>query len=211
MRNRYSRVTRMSFRHSREPMYDRDDEDENLDGIPPYRLFASPGHLDVYISTDIVEPFAYDELCHELRQLGVDDTATIYVNSPGGNIMGGLAIIQAMQDCPAMIRTVLHPAALSVAALIFLSGDEYEVPSFGQLMLHHYADRIEGKGHELRAEVDATDKWFEAFSRDICRGFLTDVEIADILAGRDVWLQGNDIDLRILRMEMVQAGLEPND
>ncbi|MEX3984253.1 ATP-dependent Clp protease proteolytic subunit [Paraburkholderia sp. EG287A] len=210
MRNRYSRVTRMSARHTREPAFDRD-EDDDLASIPPYQVFATPGHLDVYLSSEIVLPVAYDELCHELRQMGEEDSVTMYINSPGGNLMGGLAIIQAMQDCPATIRTVLHPVALSVSALIFLSGDEYEVPSFGQLMLHHYADRIEGKGHELRAEVDATEKWFESFSRDICRGFVTDAEMADLLAGRDVWLLGEDIDIRILRMEMVQAGLEPND
>jgi ATP-dependent Clp protease, protease subunit len=211
MRIRPTRVVRMSTRRVREPLYDRDDEPDDLEQVPPFRVFATQGHLDVYISTDIVEPYAYDELCHMLRQMGEDESVTMYLSSAGGDLLGGLAIIQAMQDCPATIRTVLHPVAMSVSALIFLSGDEYEVPSFGQLMLHLFTGGVEGKGNEIRAEVDATEKWFEAFVRDICGGFLTDAELTDVLAGRDVWLLGDDIDLRIARMEMVQAGLTPND
>lgn len=211
MRIRSSRVIRMSTRRSREPLYHRDDEDDDIEPIPPVRVFATPGHLDVYLSSEIVEPVAYDELCHMLRQMGEDETVTIYLNSPGGDLLGGLAIIQAMQDCPATVRTVLHPVAMSVSALIFLSGDEYEVPSFGRLMLHHFTGGVEGKGNEILAEAQDTDAWFKSFLREICLGFLTETELVELLAGRDLWMRDDDINMRIARLELTQAGLTPTD
>jgi ATP-dependent protease ClpP protease subunit len=135
----------------------------------------------------------------------------MYINSSGGDMLGGMALIQAMRDSPATIRTVLHPTAMSVSALIFLSGDEFDVPSFGQLMLHQFAGGLEGKGHELLAELKSTLVWFEALLREICSGFLTDIELESMLLGRDIWLIGDDILERVARMEMTQAGLSIDD
>lgn len=194
MPKRYSRPCRMTS-HGYEY------ESSGESSYPPYRSFASDGHLDVYLSTGFVEAAAYDDLCHELRQMGETDTVTMYINSEGGDMSGGTALILAMRDCPATIKTVLHPFAMSMATLVFLSGDEFEVPTFGQLMLHHYSGGLEGKGPELLAEVTATVGWFECFFREICDGFLSELEIHEVLKGKDLWLQADDILQRLEQLE----------
>lgn len=212
MRKRISRVIRMNTLRFTEPLcLDSERDRPSEQPCHPYRMFESEGHLDVYLSSDIIEPPAYDDLCHALRQMGEDETVSMYINSSGGDMLGGMALIQAMRDCPATVTTVLAPIAMSVSALMFLSGDEFDVPTFGQLMLHQFAGGLEGKGHELLAELKSTLEWFEALLREICSGFLTDAEMDSMLRGQDIWLVGDDILQRVARLELAQAGLSTSD
>ncbi|MBR3313007.1 MAG: ATP-dependent Clp protease proteolytic subunit [Atopobiaceae bacterium] len=78
-------------------------------------------------------------LCQQLRYLSKDDPReriTIYFNSPGGEVQSGLAIYDVMQAIPCPVRTVCLGMAASMAALLFVAGDEREMLPHASLMIH---------------------------------------------------------------------------
>jgi ATP-dependent protease ClpP protease subunit len=121
------------------------------------------------------------------------------LNSPGGNFDTGLQIINNMLASNARVVTVLEARAYSMAALIFLVGDEVIVHDNCQLMFHIYSGSFAGKGNEQQAQVIALSSWFEKVMFRICSPFLSSAEIEKVLKGNDLWLDSDEIRRRLGR------------
>lgn len=65
-----------------------------------------------------------------------DAPVTLYINSPGGEVQSGLALYDVMQAVSNPIRTVCLGMAASMAALLFISGDEREMLPHSRVMIH---------------------------------------------------------------------------
>lgn len=181
---------------------DADDDDEV--GARPYSMFVdekTTRSITIYLSKSIGTPAGYDELCHMFRSLSEGDTVRLYLNTTGGNVAAGLAMIEAMRDSQATITTILNPEAFSMGALLFLAGDDFEFPPNGRLMLHNYSSGSMGKGNEQMAEVQSSIKWFEQVMTDTCYPFISKAEIHAIIEGRDLWLTSDSIRLRFENLE----------
>ena len=61
---------------------------------------------------------------------------TMYVNSPGGEVSSGLALYDVMKAVKCPIRTVCLGMAASMAAVLFLSGDQREMLPHAKVMIH---------------------------------------------------------------------------
>lgn len=75
----------------------------------------------------------------QLRHLQAQDPekeVTIYINSPGGSVSDGLALIDTMAALRCPIRTVYMGTAASMSALIFASGNEREIMPHARVMIH---------------------------------------------------------------------------
>lgn len=182
-----------------------DEEDEGGEMMihEPFKVYTSPvtaTHYDVYLSNPFIEPAYYDDLCQLLRRAGENDTVRMYLNTPGGDMAAGLAIIQAMRESKATITTVLHPMAFSMGALMFLCGDKQEAAPGSILMFHTYSSGLSGKGSEQVAEVHANNAWFECVLKETCMPFLTRAELKSLMQGKDLWLQYPEIEKRLAAM-----------
>ncbi|GBG14436.1 ATP-dependent Clp protease, protease subunit [Novimethylophilus kurashikiensis] len=169
----------------------------------PYRIFSTEHvvrDLDIYLSHEIVEPSAYDELCHTLRTATESDDIRLFINTVGGSVASGLALIQAMQESEATITTILNPEAYSMGALLYVAGDKHVISSKGILMFHNYSGGMYGKGNEQAAEIAAVSPWFEQIMREVCVPFLTDDEVTSVLKGGDLWLRQHEIIPRLNRL-----------
>ncbi len=182
---------------------DMDEDDDG--GGPAFQVFSQQKvstEYSIYLSNPVVEPAAYDEVCHLLRKVGAEDQVKVYLNTPGGALISGLALIQAVRECKATVTTILNPQAFSMGALLFLCGDEFVAPPNSLLMFHHYSGgRSGGKGNEQVAELSATNAWFEEVMHNVCHPFLSKREIRDVLQGKDVWLGSTDINKRLAAMK----------
>ncbi len=121
----------------------------------------------------------------QIRCLEKHAGIAIFINSPGGEVSSGLALYDVMQAVSCPIRTVCLGTAASMAALLFLSGDEREMLPHSTVMIHDplipsgvggSADRImrtrevtaqviaKHTGHSLDEVLEATarDAWFDA-------------------------------------------------
>lgn len=67
----------------------------------------------------------------------VDSQAiTIRVNSPGGDVFEGIAILNALRSHPATITTVIDGLAASAASFIAMAGDEIVMRRNAEMMIH---------------------------------------------------------------------------
>lgn len=80
------------------------------------------------------------------------------VNSPGGSIMDGLAIYNALRDHPARVDTVVDGIAASAASWVILAGDSVTMNRFSQLMIHDGMGLTLGSAADHREAADLLDK-----------------------------------------------------
>jgi ATP-dependent protease ClpP protease subunit len=177
------------------------DEGSPFRGLVRYEQQLPVRQVSYYLCGDLLEPQYYTELFYTLRSAAETDLVYIHLNSSGGDFNTGLQIINNVRASHARVVTILEARAYSMAALIFLSGDELVVHDNCQLMFHIYSGIFAGKGNEHQAEVAAVGNWFEKVMSRLCSPFLSETEITSILKGADVWMDSDEIQRRLMRME----------
>ena len=182
------------------------DDDENTQPVPFRGLIRYERQLPIhqisyYLCGDIQEPQYYTELFYTLRTASETDLIYLHLNSPGGEFDTGLQIINNVLASDAHVVTVLEARAYSMAALIFLSGDELVIHDNCQLMFHIYSGSFAGRGNEQQAEVIAVGNWFDKVMTRICTPFLSEAEVGRILKGSDVWMDSDEIRRRLTRLQ----------
>lgn len=161
--------------------------------------------ISYYLCGEIQEPHGYTDLFYTLRSAAATDLIYLHLNSPGGDFNTGLQIMNNIRASEAQVVTVLEARAYSMAAMIFLCGDEMVVHDNCQLMLHIYSGTFAGKGNEQQAEAAALGNWFEKVMNRICVPFLSESEIGKILKGSDLWMDSDEIRRRLTRMQRQRA------
>ena len=93
-----------------------------------------------------------------LEKLNPEQEITFYINSPGGEVVSGLAVYDYIRLMKAPVRTVCIGTAASMGAMLFLAGDRREMLPHTRLMIHDPAygggDMAGKKPHELQQYVD---------------------------------------------------------
>lgn len=179
-----------------------DDEDEEpFGGLVRYERHMPIHQVSYYLCGELQAPQYYTELFYTLRTAAETDLIYLHINSPGGDFNTGLQIINNMLASEAHVVTVLEARAYSMAAFIFLSGDELIVHDNCQLMFHTYSSSFAGKGSEQLAEVHALGNWFEKVTTRLCTPFLSAADINHILQGSDLWMDSDEIRRRLERLK----------
>lgn len=120
---------------------------------------------------DEVNPESCNELLKQLMYLENEDSSrevTLYINSPGGEVISGLAVYDYIQLMEAPVRTVCIGTAASMGAVLFLAGKDREMLPHTRLMIHDpsYSHRDIGgrKPHEIQHELDKLNETREALA-----------------------------------------------
>lgn len=123
---------------------------------------------------DEVNDISSNELIKQLLYLKrKDNTAqiTLYINSPGGSVISGLAVYDCIRLMKSPVKTVCIGTAASMGAILFLAGDEREMLPHTRLMIHDPSfGRLDVGGkkpHEIQQEVDSLNKVKETLAQII--------------------------------------------
>lgn len=115
--------------------------------------------------TEEVNAATSNELLKQLMYLEGQDTTqeiTIYINSPGGEVISGLAVYDFISLMRSPVRTVCTGTAASMGAILFLAGQKREMLPHTRLMIHDPSfsgGSIGGKkSHEIRHELEKLDE-----------------------------------------------------
>lgn len=94
-------------------------------------------------------------LAEEIGLYGSNEAARIvlHINSPGGDVLTAIQVINMMKSSPVPIYTIANGSAESAALLILMAGHKRAAlkNSFG--MAHHVATEIGGNYHSLKDSV----------------------------------------------------------
>ena len=147
----------------------------------------------VYITDSISEPHAYNELCSLLTDASEAETFVFHLNTPGGIIDTAFMVIDAMKNSKAKTVAHLTGTVASAGTMIALVCDELIVADHTAFMIHNYSGGVSGKGHEMKLQQQFIDKSLNEAFNDIYLGFLTEDEIAEVIDGKDMWMDKNEV------------------
>lgn len=148
-----------------------------------------------------------------LRAIG-DNHATVYINSPGGDMFEGLAIYNLLREHKAGVTVKVVGVAASAAAIIAMAGNRVEVGRAGFLMIHNSWTVAAGNRHDFREAAD----WLEPFDKtqaDIFAAKTGDSpEAIAKMLDAETWMGGQEaVDLGfadgLLPADEVTQGEEP--
>ena len=120
---------------------------------------------------------------------------TLYINSPGGGIYGGLAIYDTMQYIHAPVGTICVGIAASMAAVLLAGGAKGKRTSLphSRIMIHQPLTSMDGQGHVQMSDMEINVKQLLSLGEDLYRilAHHTGQSIEKIRtdANRDFWLR----------------------
>lgn len=132
-------------------------------GVRTSDLFSAifENERKIYLDTEI-NAAAASQIIAQLEYLDKQSASDIwlYINSPGGSVSAGLAIVDAMRRCRSDIATVCTGVAASMASVISscgTKGKRYITP-FAEIMIHQPLGGISGQASDIeRAAVHITN------------------------------------------------------
>jgi len=143
----------------------------------PFSIKASSiqaGSAEVFVYGEIGEGWedetvAARKFVKELAALDVD-SITLRINSPGGSVVDGIAIHNALKRHKATIHVEIDGLAASIASLIAMAGDTISMASNALLMIHAPWGGAWGNSRDLREYADVLDKHAAAMSKAYAEG-----------------------------------------
>jgi ATP-dependent protease ClpP protease subunit len=150
-----------------------------------------------YLSDCVLDSHEYHDLLQLLDSATEDDVIRIMINNFGGEAGTCVQIVNSIRECKALTVGVLSGNAFSAAGIIFMACDQHEVGMHTMMMIHQGIGGTEGKYSDMSSQVVAGMKRTESLYRDVFDHFLTDLEIVDVLGGKDLWLDHESIVERL--------------
>lgn len=121
-----------------------------------------------------------------------NDPITIYVNSPGGYVIDGLAIYDTMRFVKSKIITVCTGMAASMASIILVGGDERKILPNAKVLIHQPWGGMGGTAADLTIAVEEINKdkkkLYEILSKHTGQPYEKIVEDSQ----RDFWLNAEE-------------------
>ncbi|GGC90412.1 ClpP-like prohead protease/major capsid protein fusion protein [Chelatococcus reniformis] len=128
------------------------------------RSLVLNGELLIY---GVIDPYLWDEFDTSVRaidvmaslaELSADETINVRINSPGGSVIEGLAIYNALKAWGKPIRVQVDAMAASIASIIAMAGDEIVMAENATMMIHDPWAVAVGNADDLRAMADEIDR-----------------------------------------------------
>lgn len=172
-------------------------------------------HTDAYICDGISEPLDYAELYHTLHSAKEHETVTLHINTPGGMIDSAFMIIDAIKASKATVTAYLTGTVASAGTMISLACDKLIVADHTSFMIHNYSAGMMGKGHEMKARQEFTDKSLNEAFKTFYRGFLSEAEMTEVIDGKDMWMGKEEVltrwNARVALLAVDTSDLSPVD
>lgn len=118
------------------------------------RIIFIDGVIDDELTNGVIAQMLY------LNSIN-DKTIQVYINSPGGGVLNGLAIYDISKIIKSPVRTVCVGEAASMAAVLMLMGEERCALQHSRIMLHQVHSRTMGSSKELSIAASQVEKMQE--------------------------------------------------
>lgn len=152
---------------------------------------------EYYLVDDIGEPSDYVELCDTLRSANENDQFVIRFNSGGGLLSTGDMIINAIKESQAHVHGFIEHSCGSMATMVFLACHSWSLADSAEFFIHSASGGTVGKEHENYASIMFARKKLHRMVKERYSGFLTEIEIENVLNGQDYYFDAEEIADRL--------------
>lgn len=94
----------------------------------------------------------------DLKDIGAKQDVVVRINSPGGNVLHGTAIFNALRAHKGHVTTRVDGMALSMASVVAIAGDTVEMSNNALMMIHNPHGMWGGDAKAMRDYADLLDK-----------------------------------------------------
>lgn len=119
---------------------------------------------------------------------------TLYINSPGGQIQAGLAIVDAMHHIKPDVATVCVGMAASMGAIILSQGEKgkrYSLPN-AEVMIHQPLTGVEGQASDILITANHIVKLKEKLTKMLADATGQDYKKIEKDKDRDFWMSSEE-------------------
>ena len=162
--------------------------------LPPTAMTVFDRLLDqrIIVLGESVDDDSANRIVAQLLVLSADDPHSdicLYVNSPGGSVMAGLAVYDTMQLVPNDVATVAVGFAASMGQILLCAGapgKRYAMPS-AQVVMHEGSAGLGGSAADVEIQAENLQATLDRMRGIIARhtGHSMDEVVRDV--GRDRW------------------------
>ena len=183
-----------------------DEDDENQVGTLGF-FTKEIVNYEVTVPLDEVvnKPSYYRHVAEKISGLSKGDLVKFKINSPGGSMYGMFSLLSALEETEASSMAILEGEVASAASIIALSCDTVIVASNATMMIHNISFGSNGKMSDVQRHVEFTKRQSERLIDSTYEGFLSPEEIKDVHKGLEIWLDADEI---LVRLEARQAYFE---
>jgi ATP-dependent protease ClpP protease subunit len=127
---------------------------------PWYRIQNNAGTSAEVLIYDEIDPWWGVSAATFARDVAALDaeTITVRINSPGGDVYEGLAILNSLRGHRARIVTVVDGLAASAASFIAMGGDEIIICRNAEMMIHDASVYAGGNAEVMRKHAENLDR-----------------------------------------------------
>lgn len=152
------------------------------------RIIFLAGPIDDNVSNIIIAQLLFLESEDPKKDI------TLYINSPGGQIQSGLAIVDAMHHIKPDVSTVCVGMAASMGAIILSQGKKgkrFALPN-SEVMIHQPLTGVEGQASDIEITAKHILLLKEKLTRMLADATGQDYEKVKKDKDRDFWMSSDD-------------------
>ena len=151
------------------------------------RIILLSGEIDDNLANVIVSELLYlDSLNH--------DDISLYINSPGGSITSGMAIMDTMNFIKSDVSTICLGMAASMGAFLLscgAKGKRYILPN-AEVMIHQPLGGVEGQATEIKIVAERILKLKEKLNKILAENTGKDLKTITNDTERDYFLDSKE-------------------
>jgi ATP-dependent protease ClpP protease subunit len=183
----------------------------NIFSQSPHTLFTQQveivNHNRLFIDNLVQEGVDLHDILNKLHMATELDTLEIRINSGGGFVKYGQQLINVMKDkFNERCVTILDSEASSMAALMFMAGDQKVIYPHSVLMVHDVSMWLGGKANETRKQMDVYLPVFKTYFLSIFGDTMTPTEVEQMFEGRDFWFNALEMCKRGMADSVIVSG-----
>lgn len=141
-----------------------------------------------------------------LKDLGDVNIIEVEINSPGGVITEGIAMVNALREHPATIHTYNVGQAASMGSVLLLAGDRAFIPDNAMTFIHKPINVTFGNAEDMRKSADELDKFEEALSKTYSAHFNGTAEDLSDLMASETWYTAEEMSDRFSNVVVLDSG-----
>ena len=129
---------------------------ERRSKLDPLSRIITLGEIDTVTVNEIIQDI-YEINDEDAKKQTVDPIKLI-INSFGGEVFSGLALIDVIDNSQTPIHTICHGTAMSMALIVYAAGHVRIASKYSTFMYHEAAYEINGKVAFHKQELKETER-----------------------------------------------------
>lgn len=152
------------------------------------RIIFIGSAIDAEVSNDVVGKLLFLAMNDSKKDIN------IYINSPGGCVVSGMAIYDTIKAMPCDVSTTIVGMAASMGAVIFSGGTKgkrFALPN-SRFMIHQPLGGTQGQASDLTIYVKKINQWKDILYKILAENSGQSVKKIEKDSDRDYWMNPSE-------------------